>query len=171
MTAKEWREKTRAAAAGEELALPSGMTIRARRPDPAQFVQWDMLPMTMARAVEVGPANLTDEEARRAMDLMRELLVWCCLDPRVSLDPRDESEIHPREIADADLWFIIGWAMRLQEAEKFRPFRRERQDLRAAGGGEAVLLQTVEPTGDGGPVPGAAVRPGGGEEGDGRGGR
>jgi hypothetical protein len=142
------------------------MTIRARRPDPAQFIEWNMLPMMLARAVQT-PAEFDDEQARRVMELMRELLVWCCLEPRVSLEPKDESEIHPREISDADLFFIVGWAMRLKEVESFRPFRPKRSDDRGSGDGEAVLLQTVEPAGDRGPVGSTGVRPGGSERGAG----
>jgi hypothetical protein len=143
------------------------MTIRARRPDPAQCVQWQMLPMMLANAAQNGTAYVDEDEAKRIMDLLRELLVWCCLEPRVSTEPKDESEIHPREIADKDLWFIVGWALRLREVEAFRPFRRERAADGSAANSEAVLLQTFEPAGNRGPVGGAGVRPGGGETGDG----
>ena len=167
MTASEWRTKTREAAEAVDLPLPSGMTIRARRPDPMQFVQWQMLPTMLAKAAVPAPADLSMEECKRIAELLRELLVWCCIEPRVSTEPKDESEIHPREIADKDLWFILAWAMRLKEVESFRPFRRERANEAAGNDGEAVLLQTVEPAPDRGPVGSAGVRPGGGHRDDG----
>jgi hypothetical protein len=139
------------------------MTIRARRPDPMQFTQWQMLPTMLANAAVPGGAP-DEEECKRIAELLRELLVWCCLEPRVSLDPKDDSEIHPREIADKDLWFIVAWAMRLKEVEALRPFRGERADGSGSHNGEAVLMQTVEPAPDRGPVGGAGIRPGGGED-------
>jgi len=143
------------------------MTIRARRPDAMQFVQWQMLPMMLATAAQAAPAEVSEEEARRIANLLRELLVWCCIEPRVSTEPKDDSEIHPREIPDKDLWFIVAWAMRLKEVQSLRPFRGERADAATGHDGEAVLLQTIEPAQDRGPVDSAGVRPGGGADHDG----
>jgi hypothetical protein len=166
MTANQWREKTREAAAAVELALPSGMTIRARRPDALQFAEWKMLPLALARAAELGPANVSDEEATEIAGLMRELLIYCCLEPAVSLTP-GENGIHPREIPDTDWMFIVAWAMRLREADTLRPFRRERKTATAARDSQAVFVQTVGAAGDRGSGAGTGVRPGGGAEGDG----
>jgi len=133
-----------------------------------QFIEWQMLPSMLANAAVPGGAP-SEEECERIANLLRELLVWCCVEPRVSTEAKGESEIHPREIPDKDLWFIVAWAMRLKEVESLRPFRRERADAAPGADGEAVLLQTVEPTGDTGPVDSAGVRPGGGADGGGSG--
>jgi hypothetical protein len=163
MTANEWREKTKQAARERAvvLTLPSGMSILARRPDPVQFAQWGMLPTALARAEEVGAENISDEEAEKIATIMRDLLIYCCLDPAISLEP-GINEIHPREIGDADWMFIIAWSMRLKEAAELRPFRGGRPNGGAAGGGKAVLLQTVGAPGDRRSGAGAGVRPGGG---------
>ena len=166
MTANQWRQKTREAAAGVELTLPSGMVIRARRPDPLQFAEWKMLPLALARAEETGAQNVSDEDAVEIAGLMRELLIFCCLEPAISLTP-GENEIHPREISDADWMFVVAWAMRLREARSLRPFREQRKDSPAAGDSKAVFLPTVGAAGDRGPGAGTGVRPGGGAEADG----
>jgi len=161
MTAQEWREKARAAAeaAAVELELPSGMVILARRPGPLQFAQWDRLPLVLAM-VE-GGGRMGADEAAEITVFMRELLVYCCLEPRVSVTPGAD-EIHPREIPEPDWQFLVGWAMRLKEAESIRPFRRGRNDVAGDGGGEAVRVPAVGAAGDRGPGPGAGGRPGGG---------
>jgi hypothetical protein len=164
VTAKEWRERARALAEAVPLTLPSGLTIRARRPGPLQYAAWDRLPLMLAEASEQGPESVTVERAQEIAKDLRELLVYCCLEPRVSETPGPE-EIHPREMPEQDWMFIVSWAMRLREAAELRSFRGQRADGGADGDGEAVFVQTVEPAGDRGPGAGAGVRPGGGEAG------
>jgi hypothetical protein len=158
VTAKEWKEKARAKAA--ELTLPSGMVIRARRPDPLQYAMWNRLPMLLARAAE-GAAAVTSEEAVEISKALRELLLYCCVQPAISETPGPD-EIHPQDIPDEDTHFLIQWAMRVREAAALRPFRRRAADGGAGGDGEAVFAETERAPGDRGPDAGAGVRPGGG---------
>lgn len=158
MNAEEWKAKGRAASETVDLALPSGMVIKARRPGPLQFAQWDKLPLLLVGVAGAGPAGaeaMTVDRAKAIAEFMRELLCFCCVEPRV---PED---IHPREIPEADWTFIVGWAMRTREAESLRPFRGERKDVGGDCGGEAVFVETQRTAGDRGPGDGSGVRPGG----------
>jgi len=52
-----------------------------------QFIEWQMLPSMLANAAVPGGAP-SEEECERIANLLRELLVWCCVEPRVSTEPR-----------------------------------------------------------------------------------
>lgn len=143
--------------AAVELTLPSGMVIKARRPGPMQIAAWDKLPM-LPTGGGAGGASAADMAA--IATFMRELLVYCCLEPGVSVTPGPE-EIHPREIAEEDWTYILRWAMRLEEAESLATFRGGAADAGGGADGERVLLQTVGTDGDTGRGDGAGVRPGG----------
>jgi hypothetical protein len=151
-SAKEWREKGRAAAVSSavELELPSGMTILARRPDPLQLAAWDRTPLMLAAAVsEVEPAGeVTMQQAADTAKFFAELLEYCCVSPRISMSPASDEEIHPREISQADWMFIAGWAMRTVEVADLRRFRGERNDAGDRGDGEDFRPEAVGAAGD-----------------------
>src|ERR1039458_8386780 len=71
------------------LPLPSGMTISARRPGPQRFAQWGRLPMMIGR-LATG-ATISNEEIVELMTFLRELLVWCVVDPPIAVDGGAES--------------------------------------------------------------------------------
>lgn len=155
--AKEWMAKARDAARADavELELPSGMKILARRPDPLQFAAWQRLPFSLATAAAGDGASEkapSIEDAQAMAAAMRDLLVYCCVEPRVSLDPQGDDEIHPREIPQQDWTFILSWAMRVQEARALEGFRGERADAGSRGDGEAIRGAAVEPAGDNRPA-------------------
>jgi hypothetical protein len=122
-----------------------------------QLAAWDRLPILLAAG---GGGELTQEEAVQAAAFMRDLLVYCCVDPRVSTMP-GVNTIQPHEIAESDWKDIVRWAMRLQEAEAVRPFRGQRTNDGGGSDGEAVFVQTVGIDGNRGPGDGAGIRPGG----------
>jgi hypothetical protein len=63
-----------------------------------------------------GASELTQgEQAAEIAGFMRDLLLFCCVAPRVSLTP-GEDEIHPRDIPLEDWTFIVRWAMRAEAA-------------------------------------------------------
>lgn len=136
--ALRWKELSRRAAeaAAVDLELPSGMTIRARRPGPAQFALWGRLPLQMVPAAggESGGGDLAG--AAELAEFLRNVLLYCCVSPRVSLDPRGDDEIHPRDIANEDFDFILAWALRTKEAQQFDSFRGGRADAGPGGDGE-----------------------------------
>jgi hypothetical protein len=158
MTAQEWKAKSAAAAEVVDLTLPSGMVIEARRPGPMQLAAWDRLPLLLTDGA--GGAGLSNAEILETAAFMRELLIYCCVAPRVSMTPGEE-EIAPRDIAEADWLYIVRWAMRTEEAAAVRRFRGLGANDRGGDRGEAVFVQAVGADGDRGSGAGAGVRPGG----------
>lgn len=164
MTATEWKNKGRAAAEAEavDLELPSGMTIKARRPEPLTVAMWGQLPLGLAAAV--GPAG-TGQEARPTADVMaglalaRDILTYCCVTPRLSLNPAGEGEIHPRDIPPEDVMFILRWARRGEEAEALRSFRDERQAAGSGGDGGTVRTTAIDAAWHRGPLTSAGIGP------------
>jgi hypothetical protein len=125
---QEWRAFGQKAAESEaqELELPSGMVVRARRPGPAFFAQHARLPLTLAAKVNDESPNAADEpagELSNFAEFLREILVYCVVEPGISLAP-GANQIHPREIPNADFEFIIGWALRREETASLESFRR-----------------------------------------------
>lgn len=153
--ASEWKAKALEAAECCELPLPSGMVVTARRPGPIQIAFFRRLPLALAQQALAGekpdPQSASPEEVIENLAFMRDLLVYCLVDPRVSLDPKGEDEIHPRDIPQGDWQFILRWAMRAEEAAKLAPFRVERRGDPAGSHGEIVELPSVATAGDRGP--------------------
>jgi hypothetical protein len=127
-----------------ELELPSGMKILARRPDPLQLAAWERLPLALAAVAsgEQTPGEITAGQVAETAGFLRDLLVYCCVEPRVSLNPAGEDEIHPREIPQRDWTFILHWALRVEEARALEGFRPQRADAGGGGDGERVLDKT-----------------------------
>jgi len=142
MNASEWKKcgAAKAAAEAEDLTLPSGMTIKARRPGPLQLALWGRLPFSLVAAVsgETAPAASAGEQAAGIAAFLRNLLLYCCVSPRISLDPKGEAEIHPSEINDEDLAFIVKWATSMEESSDLESFRGKRADDRDRGNGKDV---------------------------------
>ena len=166
MNLKEWRAAQQKAAAEQavELTRPSGLSILARRPDPAALLTWGRLPLGLAseRAPEGADRSRSAEEVQSALDLTRQLLLYCLVKPRISFDPRGDDEIHPREIPMEDVVFLTRWAMRAQEADELRPFRTQRSAAESGGDGQSVRDAAVGAGGDPGSGAGAGTGPGGG---------
>jgi len=113
-TAEEWKSK-----AAEELTLPSGMVVRARRPGPLQVAEWRRLPMQLA-AVASGDSATAEQDLAEVAKYIREIVSWCCVEPRVP------EEIKPEDIPGEDLTYIWRWALRVEEARALEGFRGER---------------------------------------------
>jgi hypothetical protein len=153
--ASEWREKSREAARedAEPLTLPSGMTILARRPNPLQLAAWGKLPYALATAAAgdggAAVAAVPDEEkVKEVVGFYRDVLVYCCVDPRVSLNPQGPDEIHPREISEKDWTFIISWAARAEEARALTAFRDDGRDAGDRRDSETIRGAPVDSAGD-----------------------
>lgn len=169
--AQEWREKSRALTASEadtvvDLALPSGMTIKARRPGPGFIAGLGRLPLSLATAAqEPEPVPIEEFGKKPAEDpaafftFLRDLLLYCVVDPEISLTPK-AGQIHPREIADKDVNFIFHWAMRGSEAESLESFRRQPGDGSTGGDGAQVPPAPVGAVRHPGPPAGSKLRPG-----------
>lgn len=142
--AQQWRAKAKAAEKVEQLALPSGVVILARRPGPLQLAAWEKLPfqLTAVAQGEAGAGEISMEKALAAAEFLRELLMYCCVEPRVSLTPAGDEEIHPRDIPEEDWTFIVQWALRVKEAAALSGFRGGRSDDGDRGDGEGVRSET-----------------------------
>lgn len=164
--AEQWRALSRQAAQEEaiDLTLPSGMTIRARRPGPAFVAQYARLPMSLATKVaEADGAPVTTAPATvdgTLVDFFRDLLVFCVVEPRISLIPGPD-EIHPRDITNEDCDYIVAWAMRREEAESLEAFRQFGRNGSAGNGRAHVSPAPVGATGHSGSDAGPELRPGG----------
>lgn len=149
--ASEWRAKAEASAEVVDLTLPSGMVIRARRPDPAQLAVWGILPASLVGAAgEPRPSGSGDAVSK--MTAIRDLFIWCCVSPRISLAPQGDDEIHPREVPEKDWLFIVRWALRSEEAaalESFRPRGRHAGDRGDRKDVELPAERTYVPDGSG----------------------
>ena len=100
---------------GVRLKLPSGRVITARRPGLMQLAVWEMLPFDVAAEGAVAPASDAGKVALETIAKTRDLLVYACISPRISVAPKGDGEISPLELSNADLTFIVRWARRLQD--------------------------------------------------------
>lgn len=174
--ANEWRERAAEQARAEavELDLPSGAKVLARRPSPMQLAVWGRLPLHLVESPNDGQVTpeISASEAADVAKLMRDLLVYCLVDPRVSEEPGDDV-IHPREIPQEDWAYIMSWAMRTEVLDSLRPFRTRRTDGGRGGDGETIRTASIDIAGHRGADDRAGVRPGRGrvlEPGEGGGG-
>jgi hypothetical protein len=124
---EQWRTFGQKAAQAEaqELELPSGMVVRARRPGPVLLAQYARLPLTLAAKVSDESPNAVDGSAGELLnfaEFLREILVYCVVEPGISMNP-EVGQIHPHEIPNGDFEFIIGWALRREEAASLEFFR------------------------------------------------
>jgi hypothetical protein len=161
-SASEWKSKGRAAAQAEAapLELPSGMVIMARRPDAIQVAMWGQMPLGLAAAVQGERSTPSTADMLAAIALSRDVLAYCCVSPRISLTPKGEDEIHPKDVDSNDMLFILRWARRGEEADSLRTFRPERQVASPGSDSTAVRSEAVSDVGDRGPGGGVGSGPG-----------
>lgn len=150
--AQAWKQRGQeiAAEVAVDLLLPSGITIRARRPSPSMVASWGRLPMILAGAVlqrSEASAEISDTEVLQASEFLRNVLTFACVSPRLSVKPGPE-EIHPKDIPEVDLDFIIAWAMRGDEAKSLESFRGFYGVRGAGGDGSDVRATAVDAVGD-----------------------
>jgi len=117
-SADQWRaaQKEVQAARGELLTLPSGLTVRAARPDPLEWIFGGRIPQRLVSAVMGGPsgeASLSVEELVELSKFAVGLLTATILEPRIGDGP---GEIKLDEIPMPDRVFLFKWACRLVTA-------------------------------------------------------
>jgi len=164
--AEQWRRKSRELAVEEavDLPLPSGMTIRARRPGPAFLAAHGKLPLSLASRVLEEEDRVRQEPREQAEEVqafalfLRDLLLFCVVEPSISLTPGPE-QVHPRDIANEDVDYIVAWAMRGSEAGSLEAFRRKRNDGPAGSHRAEVPSAAIHAAGDPGPHDSAEFRP------------
>ena len=136
--ADAYRKQTAERFTAEEVELPSGAVFLLRRPQLSVWVMSGELPMTVSAAMQ--KQYRTEEEAaqafmalsvadqEKAAGFLRKLVVWTCLEPRISETPDGDSILFS-ELEQQDLAFLIEWAKSAggatADAANFRAQRRQ----------------------------------------------
>jgi len=113
-----------------DVEVPSGAVWKLREPPIQQFVLAGKLPATlvtkMAEAAQKAANNgdleaakkeffetLTHEDILTNLAFGRDLLLYCAVEPKITLDGTDSDEtIKPEEILPDDFMFLISWCMK-----------------------------------------------------------
>src|SRR5690242_14335962 len=93
-----------------ELTLPSGLSISAKRPEPAWFLFHASLPRQVINPESTAPGFQSVEDVQKLTEWIRALLEEVVVAPKIRLNPA-EDEISPSDIDDADLQYIVNWSM------------------------------------------------------------
>ena len=95
-----------------ELTLPSGRRIMARRPHPA-FLGLIGAALESLKSVrgEDPSQGMTDEQITDLSWAIGEVIKFCLVEPKISLDPKLPGEIHPRDISMEDALYMAHWAL------------------------------------------------------------
>ena len=167
--AKSWAKRGReiAAETAEDLLLPSGVTIKARRPGPALLASLGALPFGLAAMVtgsgddDGAVGRMSNAKVIEVMTALRTLLTYCVVSPRIAATPGPD-EIAAADVPNIDVEFIIAWVMRGDEAKSLAAFRQYFGVRGAGGDGADVRDAAVMSTGDRGSSTGRGAGSGGG---------
>lgn len=109
-----------------DVTVPSGSVWKLREPPIQQFVLAGKLPATLAAKMTGIAQQYEGDEAGAKKALMdqlspedivsnlafgRDLLLHCAIEPKISLNPKNDNEIAPEEILPEDFGFLISWVM------------------------------------------------------------
>lgn len=142
-----WRQRAAQMAANsadaEDLKLPSGMVIRAVRPDVRMWILHGRMPASLVAAVRAAkdaPAapDPTDEEIEAFGRFYYDLIVATVVRPRIVAATPGDGEIGYTEIPPEDLDFIWKWATRHEEVAGVAGFRGVERDAGAGDHGKDV---------------------------------
>lgn len=110
-----------------DVTLPSGAVWKLKEPPIQQFVLAGKIPASfaakmariagksggnMAAAKETALKDLSADDLLDSLAFGRDLLLYCAVSPKISLDPKTEDEIAPEEIHPEDFTFLINWVMK-----------------------------------------------------------
>ncbi len=148
-----WRKRAAefGAERGVDLELPSGMVVRAVRPDPETWMLHGRLPTSLAAAIKAAKDNgaaeaPSDDQILAFGRFYHDVIVTAVVRPRiVAADPGD-GEIAYAEIPGEDLDFIYKWATRQAEVADLASFRAHRRDAGAGDHGQD-LRPAAKPAG------------------------
>lgn len=144
MNAKDYKKLASAKRVEAEVfdvTLPSGSVWKLREPPIQQFVLAGKLPASlaakMAKAAQDGKNNpdganqdlqdsLTPEDLLNNIAFGRDLLLFCAVEPKISLNPVHDDEIAPEDILPEDFGFLMSWVMTGgKSGESLNTFRSE----------------------------------------------
>jgi len=162
-SAADWKaaaEKVRSQQA-ENIELPSGAVVRARRPGLETWMLHGRIPEALSGVVlaiagaEAQRRTLGAEDIALIGAFNRAIVIAAVVEPRVVEVVLGEGEISYADIPDADVEYILAWARRAPEVASLESFRR-RAGLPAGGAGGADVRPEAEPDAGGdGPGDGA----------------
>lgn len=110
-----------------DVTLPSGAVWKLKEPPIQQFVLAGKVPASLAaklaKSASKSGGNLASAKETAIQDLSandlldslafgRDLLLYCAVSPKISLDPKEDDEIAPEEIHPDDFTFLINWVMK-----------------------------------------------------------
>lgn len=110
-----------------DVTLPSGAVWKLKEPPIQQFVLAGKIPASlaakmakaasksggnMATAKESAIKDLSADDLLNSLAFGRDLLLYCAVSPKISLDPKADDEIAPEEILPEDFTFLINWVMK-----------------------------------------------------------
>jgi len=119
MNLRDWREKR---SATEELALPSGLTVKLRRFDLIDLVAEGQIPETLDALVRKATSEgFGINEARQFAPLVNAVARACLVEPAIG-EQSDDEHITLTEIPFSDRLEIFQWANGAANAlQSFRP--------------------------------------------------
>lgn len=150
--AQQWREAAAkvAAASATMLTLPSGASVRARRPDIHLWLLHGRLPTAIAAALAAvkesrGAEDVTNEQIAALGRFCFDVVTAAVVEPRIVAGEPKDGEISYAELPPEDVQFLFGWATRQEEAAAAATFRL-RAEHAAAGDHGAVVRSAAKRT-------------------------
>lgn len=113
---KDFKKKRQAKreSSAEPVTLPSGLTVLASRPGPLWFAAHGGLPGGLAAKLSAGPEArepFTADDAKALSERMITILSEIVVEPKLSLNPKDDNELSPDDIDDKDLDYLLKWGV------------------------------------------------------------
>lgn len=110
------------------LTLPSGAVWKLREPPLQQFIVAGNLPASLLKKMFSAARNagLSDASAESCealvkaftadelvvqLEFARDLILYCSVEPKISLDPQNDNELAPTDILPEDFEFLKNWVM------------------------------------------------------------
>jgi len=149
-----------------EVELPSGEVFTLRPPHLQTYIASGRMPQVLLKrgldawreqgklehlddiSTSAMIEDLSQEELTDALVFMRDIVVDCCVDPRIVENPQSEDELSPDDVDDADMQFIFQWGIEKGvETMRLSKFRagRERGIAFDSTNGADVQHETVTP--------------------------
>ncbi len=152
-TAAAWRKAAgNQTSAAVDLELPSGMVIKALRPDLSVWMLQGRLPAAFTQLVlqarngeDAGdaPAEITTEQIMAMGSFYHDVVIAAVIAPRLVERASSPEEISYADIPAEDIDFIFTWATRQPEAAGLSRFRGKREPA-AAGADSANVRNTAQ---------------------------
>jgi hypothetical protein len=122
-----------------DVELPSGSVWKLREPPIEQFILAGKLPASLtSKMAGLAKANgnsvqaqkdllakLTPEDIMSNLEFGRDLILYCAVEPQISLHPTNDDQIAPEDILPDDFMFLVNWVLSGGKSggslETFRP--------------------------------------------------